>query len=219
MDEKLINELKEKFLNNFPVQFTAIRPMKEQYKTLEEYHKYSVNHGKDAFLFHRKNEQELPALFFIPYNRRQVSARGHEFIQMGKRAEVLHDPKPDSPFAEMVIGCNFTSDLSKSLAVTVISGMLDDFNAPFYTFITEAYSLKMGSDDESVGMKGKISDHPDRKEIMMIHTCDQIKTLGTHIDIVDNDLGKEEYHEDMGDDRRGKFSNLFKQIQSPSQTN
>tara|TARA_X000001388_G_scaffold32178_1_gene22767 strand:- start:320 stop:970 length:651 start_codon:yes stop_codon:yes gene_type:complete len=216
MDEKLIKELKERFMKNFPIEFTAIRPMEKQYKSLEEYHKYSVNHGKDAFLFHRRNEQELPALFFIPYERKTVSSRGHSFIEMAKRADVLNDPKPKSPFAEMVIGCKFSSDLSKNLAVTVISGMLDDFNAPYYTFITEAYSLKMDK-DEDINLAP--SEHPKRKEIMMIHTCDQIKTLGTHIDIVDNDLGKEEHHKDMGDDRRGRFSNLFKEIQSPSQTN
>ena len=216
MDEKLIKELKEKFLQNFPIEFTAIRPMEYQYPTLEEYHRYSVGHGKDAFLFHRRNEQELPALFFIPYQRSMVSSRGLQFIEMGKSAKVLHDPEPKSPFAEMVIGCRFNSEISKNLAVTVISGMLDDFNAPYYTFITEAYSLKMDK-DEDINLAP--SEHPKRKEIMMIHTCDQIKTLGTHIDIVDNDLGKEEHHKDMGDDRRGRFSNLFKEIQSPSQTN
>ena len=217
MDEKLIKDLKEKFLKNFPIEFTAIRPMEEQYTSLEEYHKYSVNHGRDAFLFHRRKEMELPALFFIPYKRNMVSERGNQFIQMGKKCEVLHDPEPKSPFAEMVIGCKFTNDLSKNLAVTVVSGMLDDFNAPYYTFLTEAYALKMNKGDDMPDTR--VSEHPDRKEIMMIHTCDQVKTIGTHFDIVDNDLLNKEHHEDMGDDRRGKFSNLFKEIQSPSQTN
>ena len=216
MDEKLIKELKDKFLKNFPIEFTAIRPMEEQYTSLEEYHKYSVNHGRDAFLYHRRKEMELPALFFIPYKRSMVSERGQQFIQMGKKVEVLHDPEPKSPFAEMVIGCKFTSDLSKTLAVTVVSGMLDDFNAPFYTFMTEAYALKMKKGEDT---NLKPSEHPESKEIMMIHTCDQVKTIGTHFDIVDNDLLNKEHHEDMGDDRRGKFSNLFKEIQSPSQTN
>ena len=216
MDEKLIKELKEKFLQNFPIEFTAIRPMEEQYSSLEEYHKYSVNHGRDAFLYHRRKEMELPALFFIPYKRNMVSERGNQFIQMGKKVEVLHDPEPKSPFAEMVIGCKFSSDLSKTLAVTVVSGMLDDFNAPFYTFMTEAYALKIKKGEDT---NLKPSEHPESKEIMMIHTCDQVKTIGTHFDIVDNDLLNKEHHEDMGDDRRGKFSNLFKEIQSPSQTN
>ena len=217
MDEKLIKELKEKFLQNFPIEFTAIRPMEEQYTSLEEYHKYSVNHGRDAFLFHRRKEMELPALFFIPYKRNMVSERGNQFIQMGKKCEVLHDPEPKSPFAEMVIGCKFTNDLSKNLAVTVVSGMLDDFNAPYYTFLTEAYALKMNKGDDMPDTR--VSEHPDRKEIMMIHTCDQVKTIGTHFDIVENDLLNKEHHEDMGDDRRGKFSNLFKEIQAPSKTN
>jgi hypothetical protein len=191
--------------------------MEEQYSSLEEYHKYSVNHGRDAFLYHRRKEMELPALFFIPYKRSMVSERGQQFIQMGKRVEVLHDPEPKSPFAEMVIGCKFTNDLSKNLAVTVVSGMLDDFNAPYYTFMTEAFALKMKKGDDMPDKK--VSEHPNSKEIMMIHTCDQIKTIGTHFDIVDNDLLNKEHHEDMGDDRRGKFSNLFKEIQAPSQTN
>ena len=216
MDEKLIKDLKEKFLKNFPIEFTAIRPMEEQYTSLEEYHKYSVNHGRDAFLFHRRKEMELPAQFFIPYKRNMVSERGNQFIQMGKKCEVLHDPEPKSPFAEMVIGCKFSSDLSKTLAVTVVSGMLDDFNAPFYTFMTEAYALKIKKGEDT---NLKPSEHPESKEIMMIHTCDQVKTIGTHFDIVDNDLLNKEHHEDIGDYRRGKFSNLFKEIQSPSQTN
>ena len=216
MNEKLIKELKEKFLKNFPIEFTAIRPMEEQYSSLEEYHKYSVNHGRDAFLFHRRKEIELPALFFIPYKRSMVSERGNQFIQMGKKVDVLHDPEPKSPFAEMVIGCKFSSDLSKNLAVTVVSGMLDDFNAPYYTFMTEAYALKLKKGEDT---NLAPSEHPDRKEIMIIHTCDQVKTIGTHFDIVDNDLLNKEHHEDMEEDRRGKFSNLFKEIQSPSQTN
>ena len=65
----------------------------------------------------------------------------------------------------------------------------------------------------------KISEHPDRKEIMMIHTCDQSKTLMTHFDIIDNKLGQEIFQEDSDQDRRGKFSNLFKEIQAPSKTN
>ena len=159
MDEKLIKELKEKFLKSFPVEFTAIRPMKENYKSLEDYHQYSVDHGKNAFMFHRANKQELPALFFIPYQRSMVSDRGHQFIQMGKKAEVLHDPEPNSPFAEMVIGCRFKDDLSKNLCVTIVAGMLDYFNAPFYTFMTEAYALKVkkGTDVDTAP-----SEHPDR---------------------------------------------------------
>tara|TARA_R100001224_G_scaffold39963_1_gene22837 strand:+ start:365 stop:1015 length:651 start_codon:yes stop_codon:yes gene_type:complete len=216
MDEKLIKELKEKFLKSFPVEFTAIRGMKQKYESLEEYHEYSIKHGKDAFLFHRKNNQELPALFFIPYQRSMVSDRGHQFIQMGKKAEVLHDPEPNSPFAEMVIGCRFKDDLSKNLCVTIVAGMLDDFNAPFYTFMTEAYALKVkkGQDVDTAP-----SEHPDRQEILMVHTCDQVKTMGTHVQIIGNELGQTETHEDLGEDRRGRFSNLFKEIVSPSQTN
>ena len=216
MDEKLIKELKEKFMKSFPVEFVAIRPMKENYKSLGNYHQYSVDHGKNAFMFHRSNKQQLPALFFIPYQRSMVSDRGHQFIQMGKRAEVLHDPEPNSPFAEIVIGCRFNDDISKNLAVTIIAGMLDDFNAPFYTFMTEAYALKVekGQDVDTAP-----SEHPDRQEILMVHTCDQVKTMGTHVRIIDNKLGQTETHEDLGEDRRGRFSNLFKEIVSPSQTN
>ena len=216
MDEKLIEELKEKFMKNFPVEFTAIRPMESQYESLEDYHKYSVDHGKDAFLFHRRKEVELPALFYIPYKRNMVATRGHQFIDMGKKAGVLHDPIPETPFAEMVIGCNFTSNMSKNMAVNIISGLLDDLNAPFYTFISEAYALKVKKENE---VETKISEHPDRKEIMMIHTCDQSKTLMTHFDIIDNKLGQEVFEEDFDQDRRGKFSNLFKEIQAPSKTN
>jgi len=217
MDEKLIKELKEKFMKSFPVEFTAIRPMKEQYSSLESYHKYCVDHGKNAFMFHRSKEVELPSLFFIPYQRSLVSARGQAFIQMGKKAEVLHDPDPSSPFAEMVVGCSFRNDTSKQLAVNIVSGLLDDFNAPYYTFMTEAYALKMKNDQKMPS--GSISENPESKEILMIHTCNQIKTIGTHVDIVDNALKEEERHEDMGDDRRGRFSNLFKEIQAPSKTN
>ena len=100
MDEKLIKELKEKFLQNFPIEFTAIRPMEYQYPTLEEYHRYSVGHGKDAFLFHRRKEMELPALFFIPYQRSMVSSRGLQFIEMGKKAEEVGNDQESTSGAE-----------------------------------------------------------------------------------------------------------------------
>ena len=216
MDEKLIKELKEKFMKSFPVEFVAIRPMKENYRSLEEYHQYSVKHGRDAFMFHRANKQELPALFFIPYQRNMVSGRGHQFIQMGKKCEVLHDPEPDSAFAEMVIGCRFNDDTSKNLAVTIIAGMLDDFNAPFYTFMTEAFALKVKKEQD---VNTAPSEHPESQEILMIHTCDQVKTMGTHVNIIGNELGQTETHEDMGKDSGGRFSNLFKEIVSPSKTN
>jgi len=216
MDEKLIEELKAKFLENFPVEFTAIRPMKEQYSSLESYHKYCVDHGKNAFMFHRSKKADLPSLFFIPYQRSLVSVKGQAFIQMGKKAEVLHDPEPHSPFAEMVVGCSFKNDMSKQMAVEIVSGLLDDFNAPYYTFMTEAYQLKVKNDQE---IPNKISKNPESQEILMIHTCNQIKTIGTHVSIVDNTLEKEEHHKDMGDDRRGRFSNLFKEIQAPVKTN
>lgn len=222
MDEKIIDALRERFMKHFPVEFTAIRPLKNMFNSIEEYHNYSVEHGKDAFIYHRKHKRDLPALFFIPFDRRMVNERGNSFLSMGKKVGVLHDGEPNSQFCELVVGCNFTSDLSKNLAVTVISGILDDFNAKFYTFTTEAYVLKVKNQEDIGKQKGTIANHPDRREIVMVHTTSPTQTFGTHFEIQDNQLGKEEklgMSENDALHSGGRFSNLFKEIVSTSKSN
>ena len=84
---------------------------------------------------------------------------------------MLGDDKPDSKYAVAYIGCKFTTTLSKNMAVKVISGMLDDFNAQYYSFISEAWCVKVKG--ENVPIKEldiTPSEHPDREEILMINT-------------------------------------------------
>ena len=139
MDEDKIKELTGKFLKNFPVEFTALHgESKDNYHDIDMFHSYACHVAIDGFDFHREEKREMPSLFLIPFERKLVSPRGRELITMGKDMGVLGDQHPDRPFAVAYIGCRFTNNLSKNLGVKVISGMLDDFNAKYYAFISEA---------------------------------------------------------------------------------
>lgn len=91
MDKDKLKELTEKFMNNFPVEFTALKGQDTwDYHDIDMFHSYACHIGIDCFDFHNKKvEEEMPSLFLIPFERRLITARGSQFIQMGKDAGVL----------------------------------------------------------------------------------------------------------------------------------
>ncbi len=167
----------------------------------------------------------MPSLFLIPFERRLITARGSQFIQMGKDAGVLGDDKPDSKYAVAYIGCKFTTTLSKNMAVKVISGMLDDFNAQYYSFISEAWCVK--AKGENVPIKEldiTPSEHPDREEILMINTSGiDNTTIMTTKPIRERVLihseGKRVQSNGEDTKEQGRFSNLFKEIRVEAKAN
>jgi|TARA_R100001530_G_scaffold54486_1_gene40182 hypothetical protein len=227
MDKDKLKELTEKFMSNFPVEFTALRGQDHwDYHDIDMFHSYACHTGIDCFDFHRQEvKEEMPSLFLIPFERKLINPRGSQFIQMGKDAGVLADEKPDSKYAVAYIGCKFTTTLSKNLAVKVISGMLDDFNAKYYAFISEAWCVKANGKNVPIKeLEVAPSEHPDREEILMINTSgiDNTTIMTTkpiREKVLIHSEGKrvQTNGEDMKE--QGRFSNLFREIRAESKPN
>ena len=227
MDKDKIKELTEKFMNNFPVEFTALRGQDHwNFHDIDMFHSYACNTAIECFDFHRQEvKEEMPSLFLIPFERRLITARGSQFIQMGKDAGVLGDDKPDSKYAVAYIGCRFTNNLSKNLAVKVISGMLDDFNAQYYSFISEAWCVKAkGKNVPIKELDITPSEHPDREEILMINTSgiDNTTIMTTkpiRERVIIHSEGKRVQRNGEDTSEQGRFSNLFKEIRVEAKAN
>ena len=227
MDKDKLNELTEKFMNNFPVSFTALRGQDTwDFHDIDMFHSYACHTGISCFDFHKEEvKEEMPSLFLIPFERRLITARGSQFIQMGKDAGVLGDDKPDSKYAVAYIGCRFTNNLSKTMAVKVIAGMLDDFNAKYYSFISEAWCVK--AKGENVPIKEldvAPSEHPDREEILMINTSgiDNTTIMTTkpiREKVLIHSEGKRVQSNGEDTKEQGRFSNLFKEIRVEAKAN
>jgi hypothetical protein len=227
MDKDKLNELTEQFMKNFPVEFTALRGQDHwDFHDIDMFHSYACHIGIDCFDFHRREiKEEMPSLFLVPFERKLITPRGNHFIQMGKDAGVLGDDKPNSKYAVAYIGCKFTTNLSKNLAVKVISGFLDDFNAKYYAFISEAWCVKAKGENVPIKeLEVAPSEHPDREEILMINTSGiDNTTIMTTKPIRERVLIHSEGKrvETNGEDTReqGRFSNLFKEIRAESKPN
>ena len=225
MDEDKMNELMEKFKKNFPVEFTALHgESRNNYHDIDMFHSYACHVAIDGFEYHKEEKKEMPNLFLIPFERKLVTPRGNQLLSMGKEVGVLQDEHPDRPFAVAYIGCRFTNTLSKNLGVKVISGMLDDFNAKYYAFVSEAWCVK--AEGKNVPIKEldvMPSEHPDRQEILMVSTSDHNQTIMTTKPIRDNMLIHSEGNrvQTNGEDMKeqGRFSNLFKEIRAESKPN
>ncbi len=228
MDKDKLQEMTEQFMKNFPVEFTALRGQDTwNYHDIDMFHSYACHMGIDCFEFHKQEvKEEMPSLFLIPFERKLITSRGNQFIQMGKDAGVLADDNPNSKYAVTYIGCRFTNNLSKNLAVKVISGMLDDFNAKYYSFISEAWCVK-ANNGKNIPIKNldvTPSEHPDREEILMINTSGiDNTTIMTTKPIRERVLIHSEGNrvQTNGEDMKeqGRFSNLFKEIRAESKPN
>ena len=226
MDEDKLKEMTEKFVKNFPVEFTTLHgESKNNYHDIDMFHSYACHVAIDGFDYHKEEKKEMPSLFLIPFERKLVTPRGNQFIQMGKDVGVLQDEYPDRPFAVMYIGCCFTNTLSKNLAVKVISGMLDDFNAKYYAFISEAWCVKAENGKEVPVKELEVapSEHPDKEEILMVSTSDHTQTIMTTKPIRNRMLIHSEGNRTQtnGKDMKaqGRFSNLFQEIRAESKPN
>ena len=225
MDEDKMKELIEKFKKNFPIEFTALHgESRNNYHDIDMFHSYACHVAIDGFEYHREEQKDMPNLFLIPFERKLVTPRGNQLLSMGKEMGVLGDEHPDRPFAVAYIGCRFTNTLSKNLGVKVISGMLDDFNAKYYAFVSEAWCVK--AEGKNVPIKEldvMPSEHPDRQEILMVSTSDHNQTIMTTKPIREGVLIHSEGNrvQTNGEDMKGqgRFSNLFKEIRAESKPN
>ena len=227
MDKDKLKELAEEFRKHFPVEFTALRGQDHwDYHDIDMFHSYACHTAISCYDFHRQEvKEEMPSLFLIPFERKLVSSRGSQFIQMGKEIGVMGDEKPNSKYAVAYIGCKFTNNLSKNVAVKVISGLLDDFNAKYYAFISEAWCVKAkGKNIPIKELEVAPSEHPDREEILMINTSGiDNTTIMTTKPIRERVLIHSEGNrvQTNGEDMKeqGRFSNLFKEIRAESKPN
>ena len=90
MDEDKMKELTEKFMKNFPVEFTALHgESRNNYHDIDMFHSYACHVAIDGFDYHREEKKEMPSLFLIPFERKLVTPRGNQFLNMGKEIEVF----------------------------------------------------------------------------------------------------------------------------------
>ena len=213
MNDKKLEELKKKFMQEFPVEMIATQGKpgeKFVFHNLDHLHSYSCFTARHCFNHFRKTEKTgVPALFLIPYSKSLVTNRGRQLLEFGRKGGVLLEDGKEHDKQVITIACNFGGNLSKDMACSIIGGMLHDFSAKFYSFVSEAWMVKSGKEDIPLP-----SEHPDKKEILMINTCSEVAQIMTHIDIVDNELGKPERQDSDLNQGHGRFSNLFREVRS-----
>ena len=216
MNEEDIKKLKEKFFKSFPVEFVGVlgKPDTEfEFNSLDEFHSFANFSGQDCFKAHRKQKEDMPSLFLIPYKKSQVQERGSMLFEMGRKTGVLLEQGEEHENKVITIACRFTDTLSKTLASNIISGMLDDFNAKYYAFCSEVFMVKS---EKGIQIDPNImpSEHPKRVEALMINTCSSKEQILTTKTIVDDTLSKSEETRSEVGEGGGRFSNLFKEIRT-----
>tara|TARA_R100001163_G_scaffold58171_1_gene46394 strand:- start:49 stop:729 length:681 start_codon:yes stop_codon:yes gene_type:complete len=220
MDDKKLEELKQRFMQEFPVEMIATQGKPDHqftFHNLDHMHSYSCYTARHCFNHFRSTDKSgIPALFLIPYSKSLVTNRGKQLIEMGRKGGVLLEEGKEYDRQVITVACNFGGNLSKDMACSIIGGMLHDFSATFYSFISEAWMVKAGKDSIPLEETPMPSVHPDKKEILMINTCSEVAQIMTHIDIVDNKLGKPERQDSDLKTGHGRFSNLFREVRAQS---
>ena len=117
MNEEDIKKLKEKFFKSFPVEFVGVlgKPDTEfEFNSLDEFHSFANFSGQDCFKAHRKQKEDMPSLFLIPYKKSQVQERGSMLFEMGRKTGVLLEQGEEHENKVITIACRFTDTLSKT---------------------------------------------------------------------------------------------------------
>ena len=214
MNEEDIKKLKEKFFQSFPVEFVGIsgKPgTTHEFNSLDEFHAYANYTAQDCFKHHRKDGNEMPSIFLIPFKQSMVQERGSMLFEMGRKTGVLVEVGKEHDNKVITVVCRFKDDLSKDLASSIISGMLDDFNAKFYSFASEVFMVKS---QKGIEINTAPSQHPKRVEALMINTCSSKEQLLTTATIGKGSLVWEDQVRSDVSEGGGRFSNLFKEIRT-----
>ena len=205
----MFEEIKDELAKHMPMRHIRLVPTKKQIENMDELHSYGCFTAMDMFKFSKEEKHEMPAMFIIPYDRKNWSARFDSFLDMGSKAQMLVDDKTKGRYGYIHIICEFTTTLSKDITAPIIKGMLDDTRARYYSFFSESWVVKQKKpyDNKRDGMP---SDHPDKREKLMIITSDPTHNIMTMKDIEDNKLsGGGDYQKTKADIQVGRFSNLF----------
>jgi len=199
----------EEVLKHIPFVHCRILGKDKNYiKSTRDLHSFGCFTAMDLFKFSKEEKREMPAMFIIPYLRKGVAPRFQTFLELGTKADMIVDENPESEVGIIHLICAFTNSKSKDIAGATISKLLTDVNARNYSFFSESWVVKQKKpyDNKRDGMP---SDHPDKKEILMITTSDPSLNIMTIKDIKENKLEGGEYHQTKADVSCGRFANLF----------
>jgi len=206
----MFDDIKEELMKQMPIKYSKIVPLNKPLETIDEMHSLGCWTAIDLFLFSKEHQHDTPALFLLPFDRQLVNDRFKQFLTHGEKADLIIDEDKSSRYGALHIICEFTTTVSKDMMIPIIQGMLTDMSSPYYSFVSETWVVKQKTpyDRELDGMP---SDHPDRKEKLIICTSDPTQNIMTMKDIEDNKLsGGGDYQTTKADVSVGRFSNLFK---------
>ena len=177
-------------------------------KSTQDLHSFGCFTAIDLFKSSREHKQDMPAMFVIPYERKNIAPRFKMFLEFGRKADIVHDTHPDKEMGIMHLVCCFTTAESKDMVGKTVSRMLTDTNAKGYTFISESWVVEQKK-PYNYKKDGMPSDHPDKKEKLIVITSDPRQNIMTMKDIRENKLGKGIYRKTKAQNSIGRFSNLF----------
>jgi len=206
----MFDDIKEELMKQMPIKYSKIVPLKKPLESIHDMHSLGCWTAIDLFLFSKEHQHDTPALFLLPFDRQLVNDRFKQFLTHGEKADLIIDEDKSSRYGALHIICEFTTTVSKDMMIPIIQGMLTDMSSPYYSFVSETWVVKQKTpyDRELDGMP---SDHPDRKEKLIICTSDPTQNIMTIKDIEDGKLsGGGDYQCTKADVSVGRFSNLFK---------
>ena len=181
---------------------------KNYINSTQDLHSFSCFTAIDLFKFSKEEKRDTPAVFIIPYLRKGVASRFQQFLDLGTKADLIVDDHPETEVGMLHLFCSFTDTRSKDIAGATISRMLTDLKARNYSFLSESWVVeqKKPYDNKRDGLP---SEHPDRKEILMIVTSDPSRNIMTTKNIKEDKLEGGKYHETKANVSCGRFGNLF----------
>ena len=202
-------DFKEELMNNMPIRYSKIVPLPKPLESIDDMHSLGCFTAMDLFKFCKDDKREMPALFLLPFDRQLINDRFRLFLTHGEKADMIIDEDKSSRYGALHIICEFTTTLSKDMIVPILKGMLKDMSSPYYSFISETWVVKQKK-PYNREQDGLPSEHPDRKEKLIICTSDPTQNIMTMKDIEDDKLsGGGEYQRTKADISVGRFSNLF----------
>ena len=203
------DEIREELIKQLPIRHARILPLKNPIESVNEMHSLGCWTAIDLFQFSKEHKRDTPALFLLPFDRTLITERFQEFLKHGEKADLVIDETKGNRYGTLHIVCEFTSDMSKDMMIPIVKGMLKDLNAPYYSFVSETWVVKQKK-PYNREQDGRPSDHPDRKEKLIVCTSDPTQNIMTMKDIADNKLtGDGDYSKTKADISVGRFSNLF----------
>ena len=206
----MFDDFKEELLKQMPIKYSRIVPLTTPLESIHDMHSLGCWTAIDLFQFSKENNHDTPALFLLPFDRQLINDRFKQFLTHGEKADLVIDEDKSSRYGALHIICEFTTTLSKDIMVPLIQGILKDMSSPYYSFVSETWVVKQKKpyDREQDGMP---SEHPDRKEKLIICTSDPTQNIMTMKDIANGKLtGGGDYQKTKADVSVGRFSNLFK---------